>query len=146
MNKYQEYLNEILDTKISYKVVTQNQSTFKAEIPVEKGKIIFIAENEDEDGWHVVFMFKGVGNFTYGLTNDGEPLKILSFIMKAFDEFIQLYRPPYVVFTSDKDTKNDARTKVYEKLGKRYSAKYGYNFTKVDNPGSGTAEFSLVKK
>lgn len=145
MNKYSLYIAEALTSKVSYDVIKNTSSSFKATAMIGGKMIQFNASDEGEMGWDVDFAAKGFGKSTYGLTGDGVELQVFSFVKAAFEEFIRGHHPQTVVFTADKDGERENRAALYQRMLKRFADSLGYTF-EVQRQRDGSTRFTLTKR
>ena len=70
----------------------------------------FINEANSKDIWEISF-FEST-KYSFNLTNIGNPLPVFSFVKQALLEFNKKYKPKYISFTSD----SNSRKQLYIKL------------------------------
>ena len=70
----------------------------------------FINEAKSKDVWEISF-FEST-KYSFNLTNIGNPLPVFSFVKQALLEFNKKYKPKYISFTSD----SNSRKQLYIKL------------------------------
>ena len=88
----------------------------------------FINEANSKDIWEISF-FEST-KYSFNLTNIGNPLPVFSFVKQALLEFNKKYKPKYISFTSDSNT----RKQLYIKLiSKSIQIKKTYVFDTGDN-------------
>jgi hypothetical protein len=88
----------------------------------------FINEAKTKDIWEISF-FEST-KYSFNLTNIGNPLPVFSFVKQALLEFNKKYKPKYISFTSD----SNSRKQLYIKLIKKsIHVKKTYVFNTDDN-------------
>lgn len=88
----------------------------------------FINEAKSKDVWEISF-FEST-KYSFNLTNIGNPLSVFSFVKQALLEFNKKYKPKYISFTSDLNS----RKQLYIKLiSKSIQIKKTYVFDTGDN-------------
>ena len=88
----------------------------------------FINEANTKDIWEISF-FEST-KYSFNLTNIGNPLPVFSFVKQALLEFNKKYKPKYISFTSD----SNSRKQLYIKLIKKsIHVKKTYVFNTDDN-------------
>jgi hypothetical protein len=88
----------------------------------------FINEANSKDIWEISF-FEST-KYSFNLTNIGNPLPVFSFVKQALLEFNKKYKPKYISFTSD----SNSRKQLYIKLIKKsIHVKKTYVFNTDDN-------------
>ena len=88
----------------------------------------FINEAKSKDVWEISF-FEST-KYSFNLTNIGNPLPVFSFVKQALLEFNKKYKPKYISFTSDLNS----RKQLYIKLiSKSIQIKKTYVFDTGDN-------------
>ena len=88
----------------------------------------FVNEANSKDIWEISF-FEST-KYSFNLTNIGNPLPVFSFVKQALLEFNKKYKPKYISFTSDSNT----RKQLYIKLiSKSIQIKKTYVFDTGDN-------------
>ena len=88
----------------------------------------FINEANSKDIWEICF-FEST-KYSFNLTNIGNPLPVFSFVKQALLEFNKKYKPKYISFTSD----SNSRKQLYIKLiSKSIHIKKTYIFDTGDN-------------
>lgn len=75
--------------------------------------IKFTKESKSNDVWEISFF--ETSNYGFNLTNIGNPLPVFSFVKQALLEFNNKYKPKYISFTSD----SNSRKQLYIKLIKK---------------------------
>ncbi len=110
---------------MTYTVTKHNSYLFKAEAEFFGKTIEYSAvqECEERDIWEISFKSKSAAdNQKFALTNDGDAIKIFSFVIAATQEVIAFNAPSNIMFTADKDNGSEKRIRVYEKLVQRLAA------------------------
>ena len=88
----------------------------------------FINEAKSKDVWEISF-FEST-KYSFNLTNIANPLSVFSFVKQALLEFNKKYKPKYISFTSD----SNSRKQLYIKLiSKSIQIKKTYVFDTGDN-------------
>lgn len=117
-------LQEILDSKVPYEVVTSTARTFRAKAKIGGRYITFEADDNMNGGWDIQFSETDGDEGSspaFGKTGRGNELAVFSMVSAAFKEFLDRYHPPAITFTADKDDKgSDTRAKLYRKLLDKY--------------------------
>lgn len=138
-------LHESMHSTVPYTVTRSNDHVFKAEADFDGKTIEYSAtlEDEIEDVWEIAFKAKGAStNQKFALTNDGNALKVFSFVIAATQELIGFRAPHILMFTADKDNGSEKRIRVYEKLIGRLAG--GYEVKKQNAPNA--VRFLLRRK
>lgn len=113
-------LFEAFTSKVPSNVTKNSSSMFKAKGNIAAGLDIEFSAvqiNDEEDVWDVTFKKAGAGaNEKFALTNDGQALRVFSFVTDSIQELIAMKAPNIIMFTSEKDDGDVKRVRVYRKL------------------------------
>lgn len=146
MNIFEQYLSEIAGGNVPFNITKREPHMFRTEADLAAGHMVFVALEEDDDMWHVVFGLQkpGRGSLQFDATNSNIGVgETLSFVRGSMEKFFTMYKPSYVTFSAKKEGRNSARANVYEKLVKRYATSYGFKMEKITRDGE--TEFALTK-
>lgn len=88
-----------------------------------------IGEGYDEEIWAWQFY---VDNHKYGVTGTGDAGKVFATVFRMFEEFNKHIKPAVVMLES----KESSRTKLYERMVKKYAPRWGFDKTEKHKVGN----------
>lgn len=138
-------LFEIFNSTINYKILTNNNKSFKASFDINLREINTTFDyDEGEDCWYFEFYEvnknkNNMNNRTFKATNSGGEFQVFSAIKNILLEFIERYYPNKIKFSGEAN-----RVNLYEKMIKNLHLQK-YKISKRVKP-SGGAEFTLTLK
>lgn len=119
-------LQELLNTKIDYKIIADTHVEFSAKAAVGDREIIVeIIRDEyaDDDTWQLAFKeSKDHGEFrtsTYSATGSGKEFEVFAFVKDVVFDFIKKKNPYLIIFTAEKEQGDSTRADLYDRLAKR---------------------------
>ena len=113
-------LLELFDTKHDG-VVDNGPDYFAVTKTIGDRVIEFYAEKDR--AWEVTFAQRDdEGRPIYAMTGDGDEVKLLSFIMHAFQDFVKAKQPKRIEFSSK--SSEASRISLYKRLIKRFAKDY----------------------
>jgi hypothetical protein len=138
-------LNEILDSKIQYKIDKETDEDFHTSALINGRKILFKAEYHDTtEDWLVNFAELDEKNIPrVSKTNSGGELKVFAMVKECMMELIKRYSPVQIRFSASKESSSDNRAKLYHALINKFKVS-GYTLTTRKSEGSET--FRLTKE
>lgn len=95
-----------------------------------------LGEGYDEELWHVQFY---ADNHKYGITGTGDAQAIFATVIAMMSEFTRKIQPAVMMF----EAKEVSRSKLYERLIKRYARSWGFDHIQRGN-WTGEPGFILV--
>ena len=134
----EQQLNEVGNSSYNFKMVKNDLNEFMAEFTTDDDvNVVFQAIATDDDNyiWDVAWTADG----SMGRTNSGDQFKILSTVMKLFNQFILYKNPKMITFTADKirdvntgKRSKTARSKIYKRAVEMIAKKYDYSIKIMD--------------
>jgi len=141
-------LKEILNKNVIYDIVKQNASTFSTMARIGSRDIKFTASINTDDEWAVEFTEYQANDRhskgTYKKTGSGNELEVFSMIKASIEEFIELYNPKEIYFTSEKSNDSDSRSKLYDRMMSRFKIP-GYTYHQPKNIDEKVSLFKLIR-
>lgn len=141
-------LQELFNKTHEYKVTDEGDQSFEAQFE-SNGRIIEFQAREvpgRDDVWDIAFaeLRKHGRNFTssHEVTGSGDELAVFGTVMKILEEFMQMYKPKIITFTSSKDDRS--RTALYKRLVDRF-VKRGWK-NEVDKNSSDYRDYFTLTK
>jgi hypothetical protein len=141
-------VKELLDKKVPFEVIQDDDSIFATSAKIGNRYIIFFAGMEEEGEWEIEFKESKdnprMGG-TYDLTGSGNELAVFSMIKDSIKELIARHKPKMIVFTASKSDGSSKRADTYERLLKKFVVP-GYTFDRKDvshEPGDSVQGISL---
>lgn len=142
-------LMELLDTKfdIDDSDIHQHDSDLISFRKTIDGHVMEFYASEYKGGWDIEFSeiqkdSAGKEHANYELTNNGNPTKVLSFVMAAIKKLIKMKDPHSLHFSAKK--KDRSRADVYEKMFRRNLP--GWEIIRDNDRGDINVYFTLKKK
>ena len=153
-------LNEVMDSPLKYKWRSKLDDMWEAKFFINKGKkdeleftvtivesfvydkevrgIKSMAKYSGEDVWDISFTndSPSAKSDVYGISNDGEAIKVFSTAIAIIGEFLKKNKP----FLIRLEAKEASRKKLYERLIRVFGTKFGYK----EMPGNG--KYFLMKQ
>ena len=133
-------LDEILGKPLDYKIAEQTKSFYQVEFTAGKREIRFIAQNEsleygdEDDGeWMIEFgETTSDGSVAHGKTGSGNEFEVFATLKSILVDFIEKRNPTAILFSADKDKKNN-RARVYAKMFQK-NLPAGWHLEKDETP------------
>lgn len=145
-------INELLDKKIDYEVIEDEDYVFATSAKIGERFIIFYAGCEDDDGvWEIEFKESKNNKHngtTFDLTGSGNEFQVFSMVKDSIKELVSKHHPKSIVFTASKTNGSSKRADAYERLLKRFTIP-GYTFDRAEEPEADygpRSKFTLTKK
>lgn len=147
MKYYKEFITELFDKAVPYKLISRNKwhREYMFEIYEVKYECDFYY-NEDDDIW--ALSFSNIDPYTqitnFGKTNYGIEIASIVFttILKISADFIKETIPRCIKFNADKSW-GMGRSSVYEKIAKKFIPN-GYELSKIEQHDETT--FKITEK
>jgi len=128
-------LTEAFDQPYSLKWEKSDYGDVDAYTTLPDGTPLSIMFNRDEDvpdHWMVEFH----RNNSQQVTGEGDALRIFATVMAAIDKFTDKYDPEMIRFSAVKDDDTTgSRSKLYDRMVRRYAQQMGYSVEVHDYPG-----------
>jgi hypothetical protein len=113
-------LTEIAAQSFDYKLIASSDKLFKTQKRINDRLVVFSASAYSPTEWLIEFEeLDDKGRGTYAVTGSGGEFKVFGFVLSSLSEFVQLYHPLSISFSAEKESEDDVRPIVYEKLIKR---------------------------
>lgn len=150
-------LDELFDKPSSFRKTTDNHDKviYDSSIGDKKLIIYFNKWNSKIDKWEMFFSVDG----KVGVTGDGDEYQIFATVLAAIENFIKAKKPEILTFTSENkqglgqgsdetSIRKSSRTKLYERMIKRFAKGAGYSFSTgiKSHRGRKMTEFILTKE
>ena len=131
-------LFEVLDTRVDFKTIRESEdgARYTFVIDEQKYEVDFArydgshhtyAMPEDTDGMYDVAFTSG--QFAFGVTGGGNAFKVFGVVVSIIQHYMDKFNAKGVIFSADEDS----RIKLYNRMTKILSSKYGYHVQKVDS-------------
>lgn len=125
-------LFELFDQQYAYTWNTQDQDIWRGYFTTKTDDRVRvnIEEREEfgEEDWHIVFSREQ----EHDVTGGGDAIKIFSTVIAMTEDFIQAMKPPTIKFNADKSEGGMSRSRLYNRLIKRFAGKNGYTYDITD--------------
>lgn len=127
-------LQELFDKSAEIKNIKKDKYLWIADFTVNDKTYEFSAAfHADEEDWGIEFYFEDTkeNKIKSGITGTGDELLIFSTVLKIIDKFIKEKNYPNISFSAEEPS----RKKLYDRMIKILSSKYGYKLDKALNYG-----------
>jgi hypothetical protein len=124
-------INEIMNTKGNYKVITSTGNTFITRQTIGKREIDFIAYRH-AGVWNIAFGENTENGIDYEKTGKGKEFEVFAMVKASIEELIEKHKPEIFQFNEDKEHADKLnRTKLYDRFCKKFKVP-GYSYEKND--------------
>ena len=126
-----DYINEMFDRPARWRIIEDTPSTKKYTASVNGKSLIVIIERFGSF-WEINFTVEG----KLDVTGTGDEVLVFSTVLDIIKDFIHSETPQKVEFHSELEKGNnykDSRTKLYNRLVKKFANQYGYNLSILDD-------------
>jgi hypothetical protein len=143
--RFKEYITEKLNLNKPVSITKSTPVRFYTEFKVNGLNFNFFAiynfiEILDDHSWAVSFTEGPDANIGITGISQGKAKKVFSAVATSFDKFIKTKKPKSFIFSAEETS----RIKLYNRLAKMITKKYGYKFRTEDDFGNN--EYIFIKE
>ena len=127
-DQFKSQINELFNKPARWKPKKQTKDYASYEAYIE-GKKLFIFFDQNSKGvWETLFTVDSELEVTGG----GDEIAVFSTVLDVMNDFIEKYEPEKISFeaTKSKETRDSSRTKLYDRIIKRFAVSRGYTVTR----------------
>ena len=126
-----DYINEMFDRPARWRIIEDTPSTKKYTASVNGKSLVVIIERFGSL-WEINFTVEG----KLDVTGTGDEVLVFSTVLDIIKDFIYSETPQKIEFHSELEKGNnykDSRTKLYNRLVKKFANQYGYDLNILDD-------------
>jgi hypothetical protein len=140
--EYETTINELFDRPARWKITRERDDELTYRSTIDGKSLLVVFNTFSDDNWETSFVVDG----KFKTTGGGDEITVFSTVLDIMADFINRVAPGSISFTAFKDGSSDSRSKLYDRLIKRFASKHGYRMTDKDEVGGRYIDYELTRK